>query len=828
MASARSSGLLREVRTLFGAGTITGLSDGQLLERFRSRSATANEAARDAEAAFEAIVARHGPMVLGVCRRALADPEEIDDAFQATFLVLVRRADTVRVDDSLGRWLYGVARRVAAKAGARSQRLRGRFSAIEVEPIAPTPPPDLTMPLAALDEELGRLPAKYRDPVVLCHLEGLTHAEAAARLRWPVGTVSGRLSRARDLLRQRLTRRGLAPTAGSLVAVLAPNGTRAAVPEPLAAATARAAACLTRGGMATPGAASAAAVALMDEVLRAAVVVKLKAAAAVVLAGMLAGAAIALAMGVPKIGAGPPRAAAGDRETGQSTAAEPAAKPAPATAAVRSPGHRPADEIVREIEQQLKAGRGPLMPEDWDRIHGKIAELAQELWTFYPDDPRVAGYLPQRWLSLSYINRRDQALAEIRAVLLRPSAPELRRSAVFTEVCLRSQEPRGGGAAVAVAEAFAREAPGDKRAGELFYMAADRLDGDVFIRVALAAALVLSLAVAAAVVRWRRPLIRLGELALVVLVIAACGLRLKAGDRQGEILTALYDRLTATAMSSLPSPVTLARFLPLVFGFVDPLPQLVRSLISGWTALAVVLAAAAGIAMPVRPRRAGEGRPRRMARVRAGVLGFVAALAALLSLDAGILAWQARAIRGRIVRDYPDSFRGRIVQGQRRQRSSLGEPFDLEFDDAITGRHISLKDLRGKVVVVEFWATWCGPCLAEIPEMLRLYETYRGRGVEFVGVSLDAPEENGGLKSLRKEVKERNIPWPQYYLAHDTSRIVTGEPIDDFAESWGINLIPTVFLIDAEGKLYSTEARGRLDTLIPRLLERSRPSSPGR
>ena len=145
---------------------------------------------------------------------------------------------------------------------------------IEVEPAAPDAPADLAGPLSALDEELGRLPAKYRDPVVLCHLEGLTHAEAAARLRWPVGTVSGRLSRARGLLKDRLIRRGLAPTAGSLVALLATDGARAAVPEPLAAATVRAAASLARGAGTASGLASASAFSLMDEVLRAAVVLQ--------------------------------------------------------------------------------------------------------------------------------------------------------------------------------------------------------------------------------------------------------------------------------------------------------------------------------------------------------------------------------------------------------------------------------------------------------------------------------------------------------------------------------------------------------------------------
>ncbi len=210
MSHARSSDLLRQVRMLFDSGVVAGLSDAELLERFRVERATAENSAGAAEAAFAALVARHGPMVLGVCRRGLAAPNDVEDAFQATFLVLVRRAGSVRVGDSLGRWLYGVACRVAAKARARSERDRGRTTALEDEPVAPEDPADRIGLLAALDEEVRRLPEKYRAPVVLCHLEGLTHAEAADRLRWPVGTVSGRLSRARDLLRDRLARRGMA------------------------------------------------------------------------------------------------------------------------------------------------------------------------------------------------------------------------------------------------------------------------------------------------------------------------------------------------------------------------------------------------------------------------------------------------------------------------------------------------------------------------------------------------------------------------------------------------------------------------------------------
>src|SRR5271166_478680 len=150
MSHAKSSNLLRQVRTLFGVGVVAGLSDAELLERFTSHGAAAENATVAAEAAFAALVARHGPMVLGVCRRALVDHGDVEDAFQATFLVLVRRARSVRAGDSLGRWLYGVARRVAAKARARSGRARVRTAPLEVDPVGPESSADQVELLAAL------------------------------------------------------------------------------------------------------------------------------------------------------------------------------------------------------------------------------------------------------------------------------------------------------------------------------------------------------------------------------------------------------------------------------------------------------------------------------------------------------------------------------------------------------------------------------------------------------------------------------------------------------------------------------------------------------
>jgi RNA polymerase sigma factor (sigma-70 family) len=197
---------------IFRGATISGLTEWELLERYLER--------RD-EVAFEGLIARHGPMVMGVCRRMLVDQTDVDDAFQATFLVLVRRARQLGPGDAIGPWLYGVAARVAMRARSEAARRR------RVEPIDDDIPAAARRDRAAdrelalvIDEELGRLPSKYRSPIVLCYLEGQTHEEAARQLKWPIGTVKGRLARARDLLRSRLARRGLAPATGALTLVL--------------------------------------------------------------------------------------------------------------------------------------------------------------------------------------------------------------------------------------------------------------------------------------------------------------------------------------------------------------------------------------------------------------------------------------------------------------------------------------------------------------------------------------------------------------------------------------------------------------------------------
>jgi len=559
----------------------------------------------------------------------------------------------------------------------------------------------------------------------------------------------------------------------------------------------------------------------MNDVLRAAVAVRLKAAAAVLLALALAGATVAAAGAGVGSGA---RKQAGDRGSGREPAV--ASNPVPG----RPADHRPADEIVKEIEVLLKAARRGLYPEESHRTHSRIAALVDDLRTAYPDDPRSSRYLPERWRSLNFIDRRAEVYAEISAVLNTTNDPVLKKDALFTETSLRFLEPIDGPAAVSLAEGFARQAPGDNRAGELLYQAATKLDPGWFTRVGLVATLAVAGALTVATARKRRAgtrrllklAVRLGELALVMLVALLCGFRLLANDRFAAIIRFVHDKLSDTAMHQ--------RAMFIASSLWNEGSQQLQSIAwSRRTALVVALAAATALILVGARKRLVDIPMRWTSAVRLGIVGFIVVLALSCAVDGCLIARRQDALRDRVVREYPDSLRGRLVQGERRQRERIGEPFELGFVDAISGRPISMKALRGKVVVVDFWATWCGPCVGEIPELKRLYAEYHDKGVEFIGVSHDLPEEDGGLEELKEFVARQKITWPQFYQALDNSRWArTGSARNAFSDSWGISGIPTVFLIDAEGKLYSTEARGKLDTLIPRLLKQSRASSSGR
>ena len=249
---------------LFRAGTLSNKSDSELLEQFiAGRSGRIDSA----ELAFSVLLARHGEMVLKVCRAVLSDHHQAEDAFQATFLVLASRASSIRRQVSVASWLYGVALRVAGTERSRTARHRRherRYAGMVEESVTSAPPEDEAV--RALHQEIGRLPERYRSAVVLCYLEGLTHETAAERLGRPVGTVRSRLATARDQLRARLTRRGLAPAI--IPALEAADFASTMIPAKLAEATVRASARVVAGKLAITGLASKEATILMETTLK--------------------------------------------------------------------------------------------------------------------------------------------------------------------------------------------------------------------------------------------------------------------------------------------------------------------------------------------------------------------------------------------------------------------------------------------------------------------------------------------------------------------------------------------------------------------------------
>jgi len=328
MNSASRVPVLRSLETLFGAGSVTGLSDAQLLERFLARIDDS------AEAAFSGLVARHGPLVWSICRSVLSDSHLAEDAYQATFLILVKKAASIRRRETLAPWLYGVARRVAVRARKNAARrestwcemteMKASLTQTQQHPETQSSTPE---ELEALHQELDRLPEKYRAVLVLCHLESRTHAEAARLLNCPAATVSARVGRARERLRARLARRGFAlSTLGA--ATLRGETSWASPPTGLSESTTRAALAFAAGKTMTAGVVSASVLQLAEGAIRTMNVHKLAITAATLLvAGSVTSGLGLLAMterSRPRPGASP----AGDSPTTQDQPA-PAQREAP-------------------------------------------------------------------------------------------------------------------------------------------------------------------------------------------------------------------------------------------------------------------------------------------------------------------------------------------------------------------------------------------------------------------------------------------------------------------------------------------------------------------
>ncbi len=271
----------RHLRTVFAAGAVGSLSDGRLLERF-----LAGRGDDDSASAFAALVERHGPMVLGVCRNALPNLHDAEDAAQATFLVLAKRAGSIRRADSVASWLFGVALKVAARARVRAARRRAiehRGAEMRAHAVGSEISPEARSEVHA---ELDRLPERFRAPIVLCHLEGLSNEQAAGQLGLPVRTLQRRLEQGRERLKERLVRRGVAPAAGAGMLSMGPAVEAAS--EAWIEATVRAAAGLA-AGRAVGAVASAPVAALAQAVLTGSLLVRLSILAACCLVAASAG-----------------------------------------------------------------------------------------------------------------------------------------------------------------------------------------------------------------------------------------------------------------------------------------------------------------------------------------------------------------------------------------------------------------------------------------------------------------------------------------------------------------------------------------------------------
>ena len=676
MHAGRKSQLVRDLGRIFG-GDDPPAGDRALLDGFARR--------RDA-AAFEALVARHGPMVRGVCRRILPDAHDADDAFQATFLVLLLKARRVRDADRLAPWLFGVATRVALKARARAARRRARLrvwgdgeAEVDAAVAPPGPRADLAEAMTLVDAEVARLPAKLRQAVVLCLVEGTTPDAAARALGIPVGTVKSRLARGREALRARLARRGVAPTVAlaavdlvgpapvppALLRLAAAVAARSAVPPTLLA--------LARG-VAPPMLAKSTVAALL--------------AGGIALAGGLAAtrARPANPAPAPQAQAAPPR-----------TAAEPKAPPPAARDAVApDPDPQLADRFAR-IKAEYEAGQAAL----WAAV-GRAADRREHNQIYARMAPDEVAYC-RRMIDLALSRPADPAARDALIwVLDKPGmvdegdyGDEFARAAALL-VRHHGDDPVAASAGLALNNGvtahrdallfgFAAAARGREARGAARLALAQHLESKA------------GYARAARERPGRRKRTYLG-------VVGDDGRRVDKEVDQPVEEYAYMMSLVATDPAAIQAEAErLYREVVADYGDVPSQSPRQREL--------------ATLARDPNPTH--DGKP-----LTADERRQLAALAA------------RRPTLGELAGARLDELANVVP----------GKPAPAIVGTTLDGKPLALADFRGKVVALTFWGSWCGPCLREIPAERELVAKYRGRPFALLGVDCnEAP--TAGLKA---------------------------------------------------------------------------------
>ena len=721
----------RAFRVLWSEGAMAVRSDADLVRLFLDGHGEA------AEAAFEALVARHGPMVLGVCRRILRDDHDAEDAFQAVFLVLARKARTVRVDDSLGRWLHGVTRRVAVRARDRSAREVAPSSASRGEPGDPTAEVVRAEVRHLIAREVAGLPRKYREVVALCHLDGLSHDDAAEALGVPVGTVRSRLSRARDFLRVRLVRRGLAPS--TLATWLGARRAVAEVPKALLEITSR-----NAGGVATK-AISPPVLVLADHTMRSLSMAKAMTAGALMAAlGCLTTGAVVLARGGG--GDGPPEAAT------QATKAPGPKEDAPPTPA-------PAVSLEDQFRRILK---------EFDEIQARTREVAATAKTDF-----------ERWKLLGDPSDQEAKYARrmVDLAATRPEDPASRDALIW----VMNKPHRGDSGAY-----------GDEFARAARLLVAHHADDPEVARVGLRLDNVLSRRrdaflegiYANAQCREAKGLARMAMAEyLAKKTLAVTGSRKHTGRQVSTART--YDDQGNLAERTRPLTNEDEGYR-VYFRMLDP--DYVRR--EAERLYEEVIAEYADVPYITTQYRDIERKAR---ETPSSTIADPVKKQAMVETEAYLAKTKIPTL-GKVAAGSLDDLRNLAV-------GKVAPEFE---GSGVDGKPLKLSDYRGKVVVLAYWFSTCGPCLREIPRERELAEKMKGRPFTLLGVVTD-----GRADDARKVIESEGMTWPNL--------LVGGDKV---AEQYHVNSNPSYFVLDAAGVIRSKGyiLPSALDKLVERLV----------
>ncbi len=732
-----SSTAERHLATLFGIGALGQLPDAELLACFASGQGDAVS-----EASFEAIVARHGPMVLGVCRRILGDAHAAADAFQATFLILARKAPSLRVGESLGPWLHSVSVRVAQRARAVARREGSRVQSLEgFDPPGRTESLDRVQQVdlrSVIDGEILRLPHRYRAVVALCYLEGLSQEQAARRLRCPVGTVQSRLHRARERLRTRFAKRGLNQGTGSFAIVA-----RVEIPPPLAKVSTVSATRLvadTSAGM-IPITVSE----LVRHTLRSMLMAK------TCRVGLMLA---ALAMPATCVVAFANRLD-GDEKTNTSS----------------SPNSPQSKSEVRDVRNEPSlADRFAQIRAEYESQQSVLEEALAKAKTQREENEIYSKVSPDEVA----FTRRMIALAESS-----PKEPVARDALIWVlnKPGMGDQGPYG--------DEFARAAA---------LLLRHHGDDPEAIRIGLQLDNVLTL---------HRDALLLGFYASA-----------KGHEAKGLARLALAQYLEKKSTFIKSSRKSQGRPKKILHGFRDEEGKTIEKRVESTDEEYSY----------IMDLRLGDSEATRAEAERL----FNEVIADYG--DVPFITLKHRELE-RVLREPSFTWKGQPLTKEHRQtlermlsaqktlgqvaEARLGAIHDLvigkpapEIDGVdLNGKPLKLSNYRGKVVALVFWASWCGPCLREIPNERELAEKLKDKPFAILGVNCDEDKE-----SALKVVKDERITWPNWRDgAHGEGLI---------ASRYCIRGYPTVFILDEQGIIRHTKALGKsLNETVEKLLQ---------